>query len=153
MRRTLLTGQEPAVLKFVADLSPIERPVWRDVAGAFGVLREDGAMIAGVVFSNHRPEFSTLELSAASVTSHAFSIGIVSALGDYAFRQLSANRVWARTSTANRRARAMLRGLGFTEEGVQACHYGPKSHAVIARLLRSEWERRKIRTEEVRRAA
>lgn len=153
MKRTLLTGHDETVARFVAKLSPIEQPVWTDVAAAFGVLREDGALIAGVVFSNYRPQFGTLELSAASVSYFSFSIGIVSALGEYAFRQLSANRVWARTSTVNKRARAMLKGLGFTEEGVNACHYGPKSHAVVARLLRSEWERRKVRTDEVRKAA
>lgn len=153
MKRTLITGHDEVVAKFVYDRAPIERPAWRDVVGVFGVIGTSGSLIAGVVFSNWRaPPFSTVEMSAACVSSYAFSIGIVDALGDYVFRQLSANRVEARTSTDNKRARALLKALGFTEEGVNACYYGARRHAIVSRLLKSEWERRQ-RTQEVRKAA
>jgi RimJ/RimL family protein N-acetyltransferase len=142
MKRTLLVGQDEAVAQFIADLAPIERPAWPKHRHAFGVLRGDGRLIAGVVFATDRPEFSSWEMSAAALCSHPFSIEIVNALGAFAFRQLSAYRIWARTSTDNKRARALLKGLGFTEEGVNACHYGARRHAVVARLLKPEWEKR-----------
>lgn len=141
MKRTLLAGHDETVAKFVADLCPIERPAWPRNYRALGILRGDGCLIAGVVLATDRAEFGAWELSVAAVSSFAFSTEIVKAIGDFAFRQLSAHRVWARTSTDNRRARALLKALGFTEEGVNACHYGPRSHAVVARLLKPEWER------------
>lgn len=140
MKRTLLIGHDETVANFVADLCPLERPVWTPGYRAFGVLRGDGCLIAGVVFSDFRPQFSTLEMSAAGVSSCAFSSEIVIALGDYAFRQLSTYRLWARTAETNLRARRTLRGLGFVEEGVHAHHYGHGAHAVMCRLLKPKWE-------------
>lgn len=152
IKRTLLFGHTDTVAKFVADRAPLERPAWPTLCHGVGVLRGDGALIAGVVFSTDRPEFGAWELSGVSIVSHAFSIEIVKALGDFAFRQLQAHRVWSRTAVSNKRARALLKALGFTEEGVQACHYGVGRHATIARLLRPEWER-KFGPLEVRKAA
>ncbi len=153
MKRALLFGHTEAVAKFVAERAPIERPAWPVHCHGVGVLRGDGALIAGVVFATDRPEFAAWEMSAAAISSLVFSIEIVNALGAFAFRQLpQVNRVWARTSTDNKRARALLKALGFTEEGVNACHYGPGRHAVIARLLRPEWER-KFGAMEARKAA
>jgi hypothetical protein len=60
----LLEGHDQAVADFVARLSPIERPVWEPGFRAFGVIRDDGALVAGVVFSSWRKEFATVELSA-----------------------------------------------------------------------------------------
>lgn len=140
MRRTLLTGHDEVVGKFVADLAPLERPRWDPGYRAFGVLDGRGALIAGVVFSGYTPEFRTLEMSGAAVSSQAFSIEIVAALGDYVFRQLPTYRLWARTAENNLRARRMLRGIGFVEEGVSAHHFGPNRHAITARLLKPKWE-------------
>jgi len=142
VKRTLLWGHTDAICKFVNDLAPIERAAWPQIRHGIGVLRGDGALVAGVVFATDRPEFRAWEMSAASVSSHPFSIENVNALGAFAFRQLNIHRIWARTSTDNRRARAMLKALGFTEEGVSADHWGPKKHAITARLLRPEWERK-----------
>lgn len=143
MKRSLLFGHTEAVCDFVAGLAPIERPVWPKLCHGVGILRGDGALIAGVVFATDRdPLFGAWEMSAAALSSRAFSIANVNALGAFAFRQLSANRVWARTSTDNKRARALLKALGFIEEGVTAAHYGPRRHAVTARLLKHEWERK-----------
>lgn len=140
MKRLPLIGHDEAVARFVAEQSPLERPVWPPGYRAFGVLKGDGALVAGVVFSDWRPQFQTLEMSAAAVSSKAFSIEIVIALGDYVFRQLPTYRLWARTAETNVRARRMLRRLGFVEEGVSAHHYGPNRHARTARLLKHEWE-------------
>lgn len=153
MKRVLLTGHDADVAAFVASHAPMERPIWGDKFRAFGVVNEAGRLIAGVVFSNWKPAFLTVEMSAACVSSYAFSIGIVNAVSDYVFRQLSANRVEARTSADNKRARAMLKALGFTEEGVSACYFGPRRHAVVARILKSEWEHRNRPHSEARKAA
>ena len=142
MKRSLLFGHTEVVCEFVAGLALIERPAWPKLCHGIGILRADGALIAGVVFATDREQFGAWEMSAAALSSHAFSTENVNALGAFAFRQLSANRVWARTSTDNKRARALLKGLGFIEEGVNAHHYGPRKNAVVARLLKHEWERK-----------
>ena len=154
MKRSLLTGHDQAVADFVAQFAPIERPVWHPGFRAIGILRGDGALIAGVVFSSNRQLFGTWEISAASVCSHACSIEMSNQIYRFAFQQLpNINRLEARTSADNRRARALLRAVGFTEEGVQADYYGPRRHAVMARLLKSEWERRNRPQTEARKAA
>lgn len=152
MRRALLFGHDAVVAKFVAEHAPIEQPAWHEGFHAIGVIRGDGALIAGVVFSSNRQDFGAWELSVVSVVSCAVSIEIANQLKSFAFRQLPANRIEARTAADNKRARAGLKALGFTEEGVNADYYGPRRHAVMARLLKSEWERSQ-RVMEIRKAA
>jgi len=138
----LLTGHDRAVADFLAGLSPIEQPRFRDGEfTGFGVINDAGALVAGIVFSDWRPAFRTVELSGAALDPRAFSIPIVAALGAYAFGQLNSFRVWARTSTDNRLARNRLRKFGFKEESVSAHHYGQGKHAVTLRLIRPVWER------------
>jgi RimJ/RimL family protein N-acetyltransferase len=152
MKRTLLFGHDQTVADFVSRLAPIERPAFAPGFRGVGVLRTDGALIAGVVFSSWRSNFGAWDLSVAGVCSYLFSTEVVNQLKWFAFRQLSANRIEARTAVDNKRARALLKAFGFTEEGVSADYYGPRCHAVTARLLKSEWERSQ-RITEIRKAA
>lgn len=153
MKRTLLFGHDAAVAEFVQRLAPIERTTFAPGFRAIGILRSDGALIAGVVFSSYRQDFGAWEVSGASLYSCACSIEQANQMYRFAFQQLpNINRIEARTATDNRRARAMLKALGFTEEGVNADYYGPRRHAVMARLLKAEWERRQ-RVAEMRKAA
>lgn len=138
----LLSGHDEAVAAFVADLAPIERPVWRDPYWAFGVIRDDGALVAGVVFSDCRPHFKTVELSGAAISRLAFGPQILAELGEFAFGKLGAFRVWARTSVDNRPARKMLKHIGFIEEGVEAHHYGEGRHAARLRVIKPDWQRK-----------
>lgn len=148
----LLEGHDADVAAFVARFAPIETPVWEPGYRAFGVLRDDGALVAGVVFSGWRPRFGTVEFSAVSLSRYAFRPPIVAALAEHAFGQLGAFRVWARTSIDNKPARATLKHLGFIEEGIEAHHYGRGHHAARLRIIRPEWER-KFGPVEVQKAA
>lgn len=142
MKRTLLWGHTQAVLDFVASRAPIERPVWRDVAAAVGILRGDGALIGGVVFADYRPEFSRCELSVAGVSCLLASTRMVKDLGSFAFGQLGCNRIFARTSDQNFRAKRALHALGFKSEGIKVHHFGPGIHASDWRAIRREWEKK-----------
>lgn len=148
----LLEGHDADVAAFVANLSPIERPVWEPGFRAFGVIRDDGALVAGVVFSGWRPAFGTVEFSAVSLSRYAFRPPIVAALGAHAFGKLGVFRVWSRTSLDNKPARATLKHVGFIEEGIEAHHYGRGRHAARLRLIRPDWER-KFGAVEARKAA
>jgi ribosomal protein S18 acetylase RimI-like enzyme len=139
---TLLEGHDATVADFVAGLAPIERPLF--VAGhdrAFGILR-DGVLIGGVLFTEWKPAFRTLELSGAAVSSPCANTQIVRRIGDYAFGQLNAYRLFARTGASNERAKRLLRILGFTQEAVQGHYYGEGKHASCWRLIKPEWERK-----------
>lgn len=139
----LLEGHDAAVAQFVHDFAPLEKPLWKPGFRGFGVIREsDGLLVAGVVFDDWHPNEKRVEMSGAAIDPRAFGPRTIRALGAYAFGKLDAHRVWARTSLDNRRARKLLKGLGFIEESTQASWYGPGVHAVTLRVLKPEWERR-----------
>jgi RimJ/RimL family protein N-acetyltransferase len=145
VKRALLVGHDDAVARFVAQFAPVERPLFVPPYFAFGVLKENGSLVAGVVFSDWKPDFRTLELSVAALSYASFSTQIVSALGDFAFGQLNAFRIFARTESRNRRAQNLLRHIGFTQEAVQGHYYGEGKHASCWRLIKPEWGKSKDR--------
>ena len=142
MKRRLLTGHDEDVARFVADLAPIERPKFEPPFWGFGVLKEDGSLVAGIVFSDWKPSFSTIEVSAAAVSSYGISTQIVTTMYGFVFGQLDVFRIFARTSSRNAKAQKMLRHVGYTPEAVQGHYYGPNHHAACWRLLRPEYERK-----------
>ncbi len=137
----LLIGQSETVGQFVAERSPIERPDFGKFVG-IGILRSDGSLAAGVVFSDWQPECRRIELSGAVDDPRAISTQAIVAIGNYVFGQLSVHRVWAKTSKDNRRALKLLEQLGFIREGTLAGFYGPEKHAVMLRVLEPEWKRK-----------
>ncbi len=149
----LVTDQSERVGQFVADHSPLERPDWSGGFVGFGVLRADGKLVAGVVFSDWHPKEKRIELSACADDPRAFSTRTLIALGDYAFGQLAAHRVWAKSSKDNLRALRFLEGIGFIREGTLASWYGPDKHAVVLRVTAPEWQRKWGRVSLTRRAA
>ena len=138
----LLTGHDDAVGSFVARLSPLEKPVWPTGFTTFGVIRDDGALVGGVVFSDWRKDFKTVQLSGAALSRRAFGPRTLLPIGEYVFGQLGAFRVWACTAVDNQPARKFLRHIGFTEESVQAHHYGKGHHAITLRIIPAQWEHR-----------
>ena len=137
----LLLDQSERVKRFVAERSPIEQVEFGPGVG-IGIARSDGVLVAGVVFSDWHADSRRIELSGATDDVRAFSTQTLRSLGEYVFGQLNAYRVWAKTSTDNRRALKLLEGLGFIREGTLAGFYGPQKHAVILRVLEPEWRRK-----------
>lgn len=137
----------------MADLAPIERPFWRDLAFGVGILRADGALVGGIVFSEHKPQFGTLEVSAGALSSLVFSPQMLVELGAHVFGQLEVFRLSARTGDTNVRAKRLLKGMGFTNEGVKGHFYGPGKHASEWRVIRSEWKKRWPYPDEAKKAA
>ena len=141
MNLRLLEGFDKEVCEWVAASAPFGYADFRPGDRGFAIVSGD-RLIAGVVFSLWQPAFSSVEFSGAAVSSYIASPGIVAALGHYAYRQLQANRVWARTATRNTRAIRILRHLGFTPEGTHVDFYGPGLHAGTYRMLKREWDRK-----------
>lgn len=138
----LLLGHDAEVGEWVADRSPLERPVWPAGLVGFAIVGKDDRWLAGVVFSDWQEDKRRIELSACADDPRAFSTRILFQLGNYVFGQLNVFRVWSRTSTENRRARKFLRGIGFTEESTQAHWYGPGRHCITLRVTEPEWRKK-----------
>lgn len=135
----LLEGADRTVRDFVACRAPFGHAQFTDGDKGFAIVNGHGRMVAGVVFSDWKPDFGSLEMSAVALNSCFISPQIVAALGDYAFGKLSANRVWSRTASKNHRATRLLKNLGFTSEGTAADFYGVGRHAETFRMLKREW--------------
>jgi len=119
----------------------MERPDFKNCVG-IGILRSDGELVAGLVFSDWNPGFKRIEFSGATDDPRAFSTQIRRSVADYVFGQLEIFRVWSRTSADNRRALRLLEGIGFIREGTQAHWYGEGKHAVVLRVTEPEWRRK-----------
>lgn len=137
----LVIDKSAEVGRFVAERSPLERVEFGPFVG-IGIERADGALVAGVVFSDWHSDSRRIELSGAVDDPRVIGTRIIVAIGNYVFGQLAAHRVWAKTSTDNRRALKLLEGLGFIREGTLAGFYGPNRHAVVLRVLEHEWRRK-----------
>ncbi len=135
----LIEGVDRVVREFVASRAPMGHAEFTDGDKGFAIVNSQNQMVAGIVFSDWRPHFGTLEISAVALNSFCISPQIVVALGDYAFGKLSANRVWARTASKNHRAAKLLKHIGFTSEGTAADFYGVNRHAETFRMLKREW--------------
>lgn len=142
MKLQLVEGFDQIVFDFVAARAPMGCAEFTERDKGFAVVRGDGGMVAGIVFSDWKPAFCSLELSVVALHSCFISPEIVATLGDYVFRKLPANRVWARTASKNSRAIKLLKHIGFTSEGTAADFYGVNRHAEVFRMLKREWTAR-----------
>lgn len=137
---TLIRDDE-RVARWVAERAPIEKPDFVNFVG-LGIVRSDGVLAAGLVFSDWQPPCRRIELSGAVDDPHAVGTRIIAAIGDYVFGQLNVYRIHAKTSKDNPRALRFLEGIGFIREGTLASFYGPDRHAVTFRMLEPEWTKR-----------
>ncbi len=138
MRLTVVP--DPAAKALVSAGAPMGHAEFAEHDLGLAVLTESGVMTAAIVFSDYRPHFGTIELSAVALHFCPLSTGIVLQLGEWVFRQLGCTRVFARTSEKNARAIKLLKRIGFTPEGTSADFYGVGLNARNYRMLKREWD-------------
>ncbi len=124
----------------VSRFAPMGHAEFGDNDRGLAVRTEGGHLVLAIVFSDYRPHFGTIELSAVALKSHALSSPVIAQLAGYCWGQLRVNRVWARTSFKNARAKALLKHIGFTREATHADFYGAGLHAETWRMLKREWD-------------
>lgn len=105
---------------------------------ATGILL-DGRLIAGCVYHNYCPQYSSVEISFAADSPKWMTRSVVHDLFAGAFYGMDVNRVSMATTSDAKRTRKTLEGLGMTLEGVGRQAFGEQDAAVYS-LLRREWE-------------
>lgn len=83
---------------------------------------KDGVTLQGAAIFN---DWNGSNIEITLYAPGCFTRSTVAAVYDYAFRQLKATRLSARTARSNKRMQRLLPRLGFTWEGVAKRYYGP----------------------------
>ncbi len=137
----VLCGHDADVAEWVAARIPhVESDGFGKCVGV-GVVGQTGSLMAGVVFHDYQPACGTVQLSCAADTPKWASRKIVRAILHVPFMQYACNKVWTATPHQNERAIKFNKGIGFRPEATLRHQFGPKQHAVICSMLRSEYLR------------
>lgn len=104
---------------------------------AIGVAAQDGYPLAGFIY--HRFRGFDVEISGAAQSPRWAQRGVVHALLYYPFEEMGCVRVTMLTAKRNKRARRLLRFLGFVEEGTHALAYDGTYDACSYGLTREAW--------------
>lgn len=131
------------VMDFVAARMP---PVFGDritrghYAG-LGVLDEDYTLVAGVIFNQWDPEYSTIQVSVAADTPKWATRNVIREILGYAFSEININKVWCLMASTGLRAQRFNAGIGFTREAVLRHHLGQGTHAILTSMMAEEYRK------------
>lgn len=145
----LLWGDDENVAAWVAARIPHMAGEGFGACVAVGVLSQAGVPLAGVVFTNYRPQTRDIEMSFAADSRRWLTRGLITGIMRYPFVQLDCQRVTGFTPKRAKAARAFLDAFGFKREGVARRGFG-NDDAIISGLLRSEWDASRFNLERVR---
>ena len=104
---------------------------------AIGVV-DDGAPVAGIVYSGWRDRPGALEMSIAASSPRWCRRWVLEAAFRYPFEQLGARRVQATIRRGNRTARRFVERLGFRYEGMAREAWPTGEDAALYSMLRRE---------------
>lgn len=135
-------GDDAAVSAWVGSRIPALQGASFGPCSAIGVLSMSGTPLAGAVFHDYQPAFSTIQLSFAAESPRWATRSTVRSILSYPFDQLAVRKVWAAVPHTHDRALKLIKGLGFVQEAVLKHHFGAKTHAVMWRLLKEDYRRR-----------
>ncbi len=148
---SLLYGHSDDVIHWVCERIPhlavripyYDRGQVLGPAQGIGVLGDNGALIAGVVFHGYDPFVRAIEVSCAASTPHWGNREVFRTILRYAWQTANCRRITAvtprRVGPGTTSPRKFLEGLGFRREGSIRHGFGDDS-AIIYGLLREDWE-------------
>lgn len=132
----VLYGHDQNIIQWVAERTNIRE---FGPATALGVIDNEGRAAAGIVFHDFRPEYGTIQISAAAENPRWALRGILKEVLSYPFNELGVRKIWTATPLKNERAIRFNKGIGFKQEAVLANQFGD-DHAVICRMFRKQFE-------------
>lgn len=98
----------------------------------------DGRLVAGVVYSEYRPNVPAIEASIAATDPAWASRQVLRAIFAYPFNQLGVVRLSATTAKSNKPAREFLVRLGFQLEGIGRRAFPGGGDAAVYSMLKAE---------------
>lgn len=133
---SVLFGAEDVVVPFVQSRIPYMSDGFGSCA-ALGVVRR-GALIGGAVYHQYRPTDGDIMVSIAFDRPDWSFPSTLRTLFWFPFDQLGCQRMTAIIARENKKARAFIKGLGFTEEGTCRRAIARKHDAMVYGLLRED---------------
>jgi RimJ/RimL family protein N-acetyltransferase len=130
----IVTGRDAEITDWVGQHLDIQN---------FGVnislgIALDEVIIAGVVYSQYRPDVPCLEMSIASVSPRWATRAVLHEAFALPFKQLGVGRVQVTTARKNKAARGLVERLGFVYEGMGR-RAGPRGvDMALYSMLRAE---------------
>lgn len=134
----LIYGYDEVVAEWVAERIPHVGASGFGLCSAIGIAT-DTALIGGMVYHDYQEEFGTIQLSIATTSPMWARKEIIRDLLAYPFFQLDCFKVWAAVPADNEPAIKTNIHAGFTKEAVLAHQFGRKRHAVICRMLKTDF--------------
>jgi len=105
---------------------------------AIGV-RNDGDIIAGVVYHNWDPNARVIEMSAAAISSKWLLSGVLHRIFEYPFKEIDCQMVVLRVSEKNKRMRSIAKRFGFDEIRIPRLR-GCEEDEMIYTLTKEQWQ-------------
>jgi len=139
-RHDLVFNRDAEIAEWVAWRIPHVRGMSFGPCTAIGVA-SGGNLIAGVVYHDWCPQFSTVQISIAASSPLWARRETIYALLHYPFRQAGAFKAWCAIPIDQKRTLKANSHIGFKREGVLAHHFGRGRHAVITRMLDPDFKR------------
>ena len=138
---SLLFGEDKMVAEWVADkMDLVSRGFEKSTA--IGIMNKEGSrMIAGVVYSEYYPEHKTIQMSIASISPMWARKETIRRLLVYPFEQLGVFKIIITTAIDNIKSLKVTDHIGFKREAVLAHQFGYKKHAVISRMLKTDFDK------------
>ena len=133
--KTIICQPKEAIAKFVSWANKEEHWPWENFS-ALGLLGDDGALVAGVLYNHYHHPSIMMHVGALQGRMWLTREFLFAAF-DYPFNQLKVNRVTALVPKKNKDARKFDEHLGFKLEGVMRQALSDDSMMVYG-MLRSE---------------
>lgn len=138
-------GYDDVVSRFVAQLIPAcgERGL-PPASKAFGVIDEQGRLIAGMVYHHYDPQSGVIEMSGAALPGYQWlSRETIKRMYQYPFLQIGCQMVIMRVAADDQRLLRQLAALNYSFIRIPRL-LGRDRDAVICLLTREDWEANKF---------
>jgi hypothetical protein len=133
-------GQDDIVRPFVASLIP-SCMRWGISAASvsFGVIDEDGLLVAGIVFHNYDPDAGVIEISGAALPGHYWmSRETIRRMYSYPFLEIGCQMVVNRVPASDERQLRQLAVYGYSFIRIPRL-LGRDADAVLCTLTYEDW--------------
>lgn len=137
----LIFGHDRELADWAGSLIPHVGAAGFGPCKAIGVADGD-KLWAAVVYHGWIESYGICEVSIAAANPRWATKGHIRALLSVPFEQYRCRKVYGTIPIDNERACKLIKGLGFTPEGVLRHHYAPKRHARLFSMMNHEYRKK-----------